>query len=169
MSDRVIITSGLSKAFGIPGVRIGWIVGPEAFIRECWSDHDYITICPNKLSDKIARVVLSETNRERCLARTREVLKNNLPIVRSWAQGLSPILEWQEPEAGAFTLFKYNLDIPSRTLGERIRQNQNTLIVPGAMMGLERHIRVSLGAKEEYLRAGLDRIGRELQKIAKGQ
>ena len=50
MSDRVIVTSGLSKAYGIPGVRIGWIVGPTPLVADCWSQHDYITIGPNKMS-----------------------------------------------------------------------------------------------------------------------
>ena len=50
MSDRVMVTSGLSKAYGIPGVRIGWIVGPARLVAECWSQHDYITIGPNKFS-----------------------------------------------------------------------------------------------------------------------
>src|ERR1051326_6903216 len=56
MSDRVIVTSGLSKAYGIPGARIGWIAGPKDVIAECWTQHDYLTICPNKISDAIARV-----------------------------------------------------------------------------------------------------------------
>ena len=54
MSDRVIVTSGLSKAYGIPGVRIGWMVGPRSLVSECWSQHDYLTIGPNKLSDRLA-------------------------------------------------------------------------------------------------------------------
>ncbi len=52
MSDRVIVTSGLSKAFGIPGIRIGWIVAPPKIVAECWAQHDYITIAPNKLRKK---------------------------------------------------------------------------------------------------------------------
>src|SRR5215471_19932922 len=51
MSDRVVVTSGLSKAYGIPGVRIGWLVGPPALAAACWTQHDYITIGPNKMSD----------------------------------------------------------------------------------------------------------------------
>ena len=58
MSDRVIVTSGLSKAYGIPGVRIGWIVGPTDVIADCWTQHDYLTIGPNKISDAVARVAV---------------------------------------------------------------------------------------------------------------
>ena len=58
MSDQVIVTSGLSKAYGIPGVRIGWIVGPQDVVSTCWSQHDYLTIGPNKLSDVVARIAV---------------------------------------------------------------------------------------------------------------
>src|ERR1019366_4365828 len=70
MSDRVIVTSGLSKAYGIPGVRIGWIVGPAGVVAACWSQHDYITIGPNKISDAVARVAVRPENREKLYART---------------------------------------------------------------------------------------------------
>ena len=72
MSDRVIVTSGLSKAYGIPGVRIGWIVGPKDVIAECWTQHDYLTIGPNKISDAVARVAVQAANREKLYARTRD-------------------------------------------------------------------------------------------------
>src|SRR5262249_24577828 len=63
LSDRVIVTSGLSKAYGIPGVRIGWIVGPPNVIADCWIQHDYLTIGPNKISDLVARTAVE--NREK--------------------------------------------------------------------------------------------------------
>src|SRR3954462_6587185 len=80
MGDRVIVTSGLSKAYGIPGVRIGWIVAPGALTERCWTQHDSLTIGPNKMSDCIARVAVERPKRERCYARTHEILSRNLPI-----------------------------------------------------------------------------------------
>jgi hypothetical protein len=165
MSDRVIVTSGLSKAYGIPGVRIGWLVAPPQLAAECWSQHDYITIGPNKMSDRIAAVAVEEPNRERCYARTREILRRNLPIAREWIAGFGGLLSWREPQAGAIALLKYASDLPSIEVAERVRRNQSTLIVPGAHVGLEGHLRIWLGGREDFLREGLRRIGVELAKL----
>ncbi len=162
MSDRVIVTSGLSKAYGIPGVRIGWIVGPPAVVAQCWSQHDYITIGPNKLSDRVARSAVEHANRERCYARTGELLRHNLPIVRDWVASFGGRLTWTEPRAGAIGLMKYAADTPSLTIADRIRVGQSTLIVPGSQVGVEGHIRVWLGGREAFLKEGLRRIGAEL-------
>ena len=165
MSDRVLVTSGLSKAYGIPGVRIGWLVGPPTVVADCWSQHDYLTIGPNKLSDRIARTAVEAKNRETCYSRTREILRKNLPIAREWVESFGGRLTWREPAAGAIALLKYDADVPSVEIAERVRKNQSTLIVPGSHVGLEGHLRVWLGGKEEFLREGLRRIGAELRPI----
>ena len=164
MSDRVIVTSGLSKAYGIPGVRIGWIVGPKEVVSECWTQHDYLTIGPNKISDAVARVAVQVENREKLYARTREILRHNLPIMREWVDGFGGFLTFREPKAGALCLMRYDSPTPSFDLCERIRVNQSVLIVPGAHLGLEGFLRVWLGGKPEFLTEGLRRIGQELFK-----
>ncbi len=166
MSDRVIVTSGLSKAYGIPGVRIGWIVGPREVVAACWAQHDYLTIGPNKISDRVARVAVEPQNRERCYARTRAILRHNLPIAREWMAGFGDRLSWREPQAGAIALVKYEGVEPSVALAERIRVNQSTLVVPGSHVGLEGYLRIWLGGREEFLREGLARIGRELRRVS---
>ncbi|OFW11663.1 MAG: hypothetical protein A3H96_03090 [Acidobacteria bacterium RIFCSPLOWO2_02_FULL_67_36] len=165
MSDRVIVTSGLSKAYGIPGVRIGWIVAPKGLTEACWTQHDYLTIGPNKMSDRIARVAVMKKNREKCYARTRKILKQNLPIAREWVESFGGRLTWREPEAGAIGLLKYSGGTPSVEIAERIRAKQSTLIVPGSHVGLEGHLRIWLGGTEEFLREGLRRIGKELKQL----
>src|SRR6476469_4993705 len=157
MSDRVIVTSGLSKAYGIPGVRIGWMVGPPEIIASCWTQHDYITICPNKISDHIARVAVSADVRAKLYARTRGVLRENLPTLPSWAAEMGDFFDFTPPQAGAIVFLKYNSDAESIPLAERILKEQSTLIVPGLHFGLESYMRVWLGSKPEYLQAGLSR------------
>ena len=164
MSDRVIVSSGLSKAYGIPGVRIGWIVGPPELMAECWSQHDYLTIGPGKISDAVAHVAVQTDNRERLYARTRTILRENLPIVREWVAGFGGFLSFREPRAGALCLVRYNSATSSVELCERIRVNQSVLIVPGAQLGVEGFVRIWIGGKAEFLREGLRRIGEELRK-----
>ena len=167
MSDRVIVTSGLSKAWGIPGVRIGWIVGPKNVIADCWSQHDYLTIGPNKLSDHLARIAVQPGNREKCYARTRQVLNQNLGLAREWIGGFGGFLEWREPQAGAIALVRYHAAMPSVELCETIRVRRSTLIVPGKQLGIEGYVRIWLGGREEYLREGFRRIGEELRPLIK--
>jgi aspartate/methionine/tyrosine aminotransferase len=162
MSDRVIVTSGLSKAYGIPGVRIGWIVGPPGVIAECWTQHDYLTIGPNKISDAVACIAVQSQNREKLYARTRSILQHNLPMMREWADGCGGFLTFREPHAGALCLMQYHSRTPSYELAERVRVNQNVLIVPGSHLGLEGFLRLWLGGKPEFLTEGLRRIRIEL-------
>jgi aspartate/methionine/tyrosine aminotransferase len=115
------------------------------------------------MSDEIARIAV--LNRDKCYARTRELLTQNLEIAREWVAGFEGFLEWREPEAGAIALVKYHSDDPSAELCERMRVNQSTLVVPGAYVGLEGYLRIWLGGREEYLREGLRRIGVELKKL----
>jgi aspartate/methionine/tyrosine aminotransferase len=164
MSDRVIVTSGLSKAYGIPGVRIGWIVGPKDVVAECWSQHDYLTIGPNKISDAVACVAVEAANREKLYARTRGILQHNLPVMREWANSFRGFLAFREPQAGALCLVRYQSSTPSYELCERVRVNQSVLIVPGAQLGLEGYLRIWLGGKPEFLTEGLRRIGEELRR-----
>lgn len=162
MSDRVIVTSGLSKAYGIPGVRIGWIVGPREVVAQTWSQHDYITIGPNKISDAVARVAVQAENREKLYARTRTILQQNLPIMREWVESFGGFLTFREPRAGALCLVRYASATPSYPLCERIRENRSVLVVPGVHLGLEGFLRLWLGGKQEFLREGLRRVGLEL-------
>ncbi len=162
-SENVVVTSGLSKAFGIPGVRIGWIVGSEKLIFDCWTQHDSLTICPNKLSDAVAQIAVQEENRETLYGRGRELLQSNLKIMEEWVGDLGEDFDFVPPVAGAICFIRYPGGLPSAELGERIRDNQSTLIVPGSHLGLEGYIRVWMGAQPDYLKEGLRRVREELQ------
>lgn len=62
--DKVIVTNGLSKAYGLPGLRVGWAMAKKGLANRLWSYHDYTTICPSALSDYLARKVLQPEMRE---------------------------------------------------------------------------------------------------------
>jgi aspartate/methionine/tyrosine aminotransferase len=169
MSDRVIVTSGLSKAYGIPGVRIGWIVAQPDVVAQCWMQHDYLTIGPNKLSDALARVAVEPTVREHLYGRTRTILNENEPVVEEWVASFGDFLTHIRPAAAAMAFIRYASDRPSETIADWVRTNQSTLIVPGSHLGLEGYLRIWTGGKPEFLREGLRRVGVGLEALRSGE
>jgi hypothetical protein len=159
-SDRAIVTSGLSKAYGLPGLRIGWIVAPPPLIASLWSYHDYTTICPGALSDRMARVALAPARREQLFERTRGILRRNLPLVEDWLRAAGGF-HWIRPEAGAILYVRYDHAINSTVLVTRLREEKSVLVVPGDHFGMDGYLRLGFGEPPEYNRAGLDRL-REL-------
>jgi hypothetical protein len=162
--DRAIVTSGLSKAFGLPGLRIGWVVGPPALVAALWGVHDYTTIAPGALNDRLARVALAR--REYVLARTRGILSANYPIVRKWIEKRAPALTHVPPEAGAIVLVRYRYGINSTALVERLRDQESVLLVPGDHFDMDGYVRIGFGNHPAYLAAGLTLVGNVLDAIS---
>ena len=157
-SEKVIVTSGLSKAYGLPGLRIGWIATAPELAARAWAYHDYTTIGPGPASDFLATVALRPDNRKRLLERTRNILNNNYPILREWVDRQGGTFSLIEPRAGAIAYLRYNLDIDSVELVERLRQEQSVLIVPGGHFFMGNYLRIGFGNEPENLRQGLERI-----------
>jgi aspartate/methionine/tyrosine aminotransferase len=157
-SDRVIVTSGLSKAYGLPGLRIGWIAAPPAFVASTWSYHDYTTIAPGALSDRLARIALSPARRPALLDRTRSILRANLPLMEGWLRDHAPAFSWIRPEAGAIVYVRYNYPINSTALVTRLREEKSVLVVPGDHFGMDGYLRLGFGERPEYLQQGLERL-----------
>ncbi|HEU4401948.1 MAG TPA: aminotransferase class I/II-fold pyridoxal phosphate-dependent enzyme [Candidatus Polarisedimenticolia bacterium] len=167
--ERVLITSGLSKAFGLPGLRIGWVIGPPRIVERIWSYRDYTTIAIGMLSDRLARLVMEPARREAILDRTRGIIRHNLPVIERWIQSHAEIFGYTPPEAGAIAFLRYDLPIASTPLAERLREDRSVLIVPGDQFGLPRHIRVGFGSQADYMLRGLERIDLTIQELREGR
>ena len=162
---KVIVTAGLSKAFGMPGVRIGWIVGHERTVAHLWSYQDYTTLTPSILSDRLARVATDPVRREQILARTRSILRTNLPQLEAWIRTHDDIFEYIRPVAGAIVLVKYRLPITSARLFDRLRLEHSVLITPGAHFGIGKYIRFGYGYDINKTLRGLEQVDRFLAEI----
>jgi aspartate/methionine/tyrosine aminotransferase len=163
---RVVVTSGLSKAYGLPGLRIGWAVGPPPLVEALWGVHDYTTIAPGALNDRLARMALER--RERLLARTRGIVRSNYAIVRRWLEQRPDALSHVPPEAGAIVFVRYNHAINSSTLVERLRDEQSVLVVPGDHFEMDGYLRLGFGSHPALLTGALERIGDFLDAIPLG-
>ena len=165
--DKLLITSGLSKAFGLPGLRIGWIVAPAKTIAQLCRYRDYTTLTPTFLSDRLARVVMEPARREQVLERTRTIIRRNLPRLESWIRSHRDILTYIPPVAGAITFFRYKLPISSAALFDRLRKERSVLITPGDHFGAGRYIRVGFGYDVDYTLRGLAQVGTTFEELKK--
>lgn len=165
--EKVLAVGSLSKAYGLPGLRIGWVVGPAPVVDELWARHEYLTLSATMLSNHLAAYALSPQVRPRIIQRTRGYIRRGYPVLEQWMRDQGDILSATPPQAAAIAFVKYGLDIDSTRLVERLREEKKVLIVPGDHFGLDRFVRISYGQPHEYLKPALDRIGdliRELRK-----
>lgn len=163
--EKVVVTSGLSKAFAMPGLRLGWVVASPEVIERVWQHHDYTTLTPGVLSDRLAAFAMQPSVRENILVRTRAIIRANLPRMEEWLLA-HPSFRYARPVAGAIAYAKYDLPLASGALVERIREEQGVLLVPGAMFGLKKGLRVGFGYDIEHTMKGLAKVDATLAAIA---
>ncbi len=164
--DKTVVVNGLSKAYGLPGLRVGWMVGPRDFIQGTWPYHDYTTISLSALSDRLATIVLESGTREKILGRTRSILQRNFPILESWLNGHGDLFRFVPPRAGAIAFVRYELKINSTALVEKLIRDQSVLLVPGDHFETDGHLRFGFGSEETILRYALARVDRVLADLA---
>jgi aspartate/methionine/tyrosine aminotransferase len=164
--ERTLVVNGLSKAYGLPGLRIGWIVGPEEVIKRTWPYHDYTTISPSALSDRLATIALAPGRRERILARTRGILNANFPVLATWLRDHGGLFSFRPPEAGAICFARYALAVNSTELVERLIREKSVLLVPGDHFETDGYLRFGYGPERGYLLRALGLIDETLTKMA---
>ncbi len=162
-SERAVITSGLSKAYGLPGLRVGWIAGQTDLVNRCWERHDYATIAPSALSDRLATHALEPTQRARILGRTRAILRENYPVMADWLASHEGTLTHVPPAAGAMLWLRYSHGVNSSELCERLRTEHSVLLVPGDHYGMDGFLRIGFGSEVEELKDGLARVAAALR------
>jgi aspartate/methionine/tyrosine aminotransferase len=156
--DRVIISGSLSKAYALPGLRMGWITAPASLRERLWSHKDYTTITPATLSDVAARRIMEPSIRTQVLDRTRGIIRMNLPALTGWLDERPDLFSYQPPDAGAICYVRYSLNINSSDLAERLRSEKSVLVVPGDHFGMDHYLRVGFGNPSTELELGLERI-----------
>lgn len=161
--DRLLITNGLSKAYGLPGLRIGWVVGPADMIESLWQRHDYTVIGPSTISDLLAIQALGA--RDAILRRTRTILNTNYPILDAWLRRFGDLFTWQPPEAGAICFVRYRNRLSALDLVEQVRARHSILLVPGEHFGMPQHLRIGYGNETAELQAALGELGKALESL----
>ena len=151
--ERTLAVAGLSKAYGLPGLRVGWLVGPPAFKEAFWSRHDYTVICPTPFSDYLGCLALD--HRDAVLDRTRGILNANYPMLAEWLASFDGLFTWRKPDCGAICFVRYQAPVSGLELVERIRRQHDILLVPGEHFQMEGYLRFGYGNPQRELRDAL--------------
>jgi len=162
MYEKVTVNGGLSKAYALPGLRLGWLVGPEKIIADTWAYHDYTSITAGIMSHFIGEIALQDEKRQEILSRNRTMLNENLAAVKQWLDQYGDLFEYVAPKAGGMLFVKYNLDINSSALSEWLRTEKSVFILAGDCFGMDYHLRIGIGAQKTYLLEGLERVRQAL-------
>lgn len=163
--ERVLAMGSLSKAYGLPGLRIGWVVAPPDMTDAIWARHEYSTISASMMSNQLAAIALSPEVRPRLIRRTREYVRHGFEILEEWVDNHDGILEMTPPQAAAIAFVHYKLPINSTEFCMRLIHEKSAYIVPGDHFGLDHHWRISYGLPEDYLRAGLSRVHELIEEV----
>ena len=164
--ERVLVINSMSKAYGMPGLRIGWVVAPTQTAEEIWSRQDYITISASMLSNKLAAYALSPQVRPRIVARTRKFIRQGYDNFERWYVEHDDLYSLIPPQAAAIAFVRYHADVNSTELCTQLIHEQQTYVVPGDHFGLDHHIRISYGMPADYLNEGLSRLHRVITSYA---
>lgn len=156
--DKIVAVGSLSKAYGLPGLRIGWAAAPEEIVDEIWKRHEYTTLSATMLSNHLAAIALSPEVQPRLIQRTRNYIRKGFPVLEQWMNQHKGTFSFTPPQAAAIAFVRYNLNINSTEFAERLIKEKSVLLVPGDHFGMDKFLRISYGLPHDYLTAALDRI-----------
>ncbi len=164
--DMVVALGSMSKAYGLPGLRVGWVIGPPDTVEDVWRRHEYTTITATMLSNLLAAHALSPAVRPRLIARTRQYIRNGFPVLERWMQQHDGLFSYTPPQASAVSFVRYHLDINSTDLMERLCRDAGVFVGAGDSFGVDHHLRIAFGQEETVLTEAFARIQKTLESLA---
>ncbi len=156
--DKVLAVGSLSKAYGLSGLRVGWVVGPEDVITQLWRRHEYATISTASLSMVLAEVALEPTTRQRLLDRQRALALAGRQTLLDWVAAHPELVAIEPPASTALGLPRLLRATDSVAVATAIREQADVLVCPGVYLGAESHLRLSHALDPARTDEALDRI-----------
>lgn len=161
LGDHFLVTSSLTKAFGLSGLRCGWVLASADLAHRMWRIDDLYAASPVYVAQQLS--VTAFDNLDRIAARAKHLLETN----RAAFQGLvasSDAIEYIWPEHGTVVFPKLRRG-NARELDQMLREKYETGVVPGEFFYMPEHFRVGLGGSSEMTREGLLRLRKALNDL----
>jgi aspartate/methionine/tyrosine aminotransferase len=152
---RAVSLGSMSKTYGLPGLRLGWLASrdPE-IIHRCLEFKYYTTICSSAPSELL--IALALRHAEQLVARSRELVLGNLPLMDEFVARRGELIEWVRPTAGPIGFPRVRPECDVERWCERTAERAGVLVLPGTVYGEPRHLRLGFGRAN--LRQALERL-----------
>jgi aspartate/methionine/tyrosine aminotransferase len=142
--ERAITLGGLSKTYGLPGLRVGWLALQDTPLRDHilgWKD--YTTICASAPGEVLAQIALQIC--DKLAERSRTIIQNNLELADSFFARWRTVFRWNRPQAGSVAFVGLSGQ-SARAFSDRLMAEQGVLLLPGAGLGFgDGHVRFGFG------------------------
>jgi aspartate/methionine/tyrosine aminotransferase len=161
LGDEFIVTSSLTKVYGLSGLRCGWILAESALAQKIWRLNDLFGSIPAHSAELLSVVALR--NLGRIAESSRVLLETNARLLSSFLESRND-LEAPEHRWGTVSFPR----LKNKDVGELCRllnQKYETSVVPGEFFEMPQHFRIGIGVEPEVVREGLERLGRALDEI----
>jgi aspartate/methionine/tyrosine aminotransferase len=163
LGPNFIVTSSLTKAFGLSGLRCGWILAPAALAERMWRLNDLFGVIPAHPAERLSVIALDHLSEISACARER--LDANRPVLMRFLESRKDLIAIR-PEAGTIVFPQFAASKVD-ALCQLLREKYETSVVPGRFFEMPDHFRIGIGGKVELLEEGLKRLGHALDDMAK--
>lgn len=159
--DNVIAVSGVSKIFGVPGIRVGWMCGHKDIVAKAMDYKHLTTISNSVICEKIAERILH--NYDGLLSDYLQLCSNGYEVLQQWSRDCFPMLEVVAPEGTPFCWVHLTSSESSLDFCRRVLHQTRVLTMPAEVFGQRNGMRITFARPVDELRDGLGRIKSEFK------
>lgn len=160
LADNLIVTSSLTKVYGLGGLRCGWVLAPEPLLERMKRLMDLVSVEGVYIGEQVSARAFLRLDSLR--AQTRPLIEANFALVKDFIK-TEKKLSWVEPAAGIVAFPRIEAAVDGSRLARILRDDFDTAIVPGNFFEEPDHFRLGFGVPKETLEQGLDNIRRALK------
>jgi aspartate/methionine/tyrosine aminotransferase len=163
LGDNFVVTSSLTKAFGLSGLRCGWILAEPELATEMWRLNDLFGVTQVHVGERLSVIALKQI--DEIAARAKALLDRNRALLNEFLDTRED-LETVRPEFGTVMFPRLRSGESSERLCRLLREKYETTVVPGSFFERPPHFRVGVAGDIDSMEAGLERLGKALDEIS---